>query len=191
EAPKKQQAYVIVVGVSNYADKQIKPRAHAEDDAKALFDVLVDKKYLGADAKNTHLLLGGEDAKRGSQPATRDNILKTLKDVADTAGPDDLVLFAFFGEGGPLGDSGDRRCYFASDSTFKRRDRDAGAAADIGDAIRNLKSQHFCSFVDVNFKGYDGDAPGVGEPTLGASPYKEFLGDDEAEDHAPQTGRVV
>jgi carboxyl-terminal processing protease len=191
EAPKKQQAYVIVVGVGNYADKQIKPRPHAEDDAKALFDVLVDKKYLGADPKNAHLLLGGEDAKRGSKPATRDNILKALKDVADKAGPDDLVLFAFFGEGGPLGDSGDRRCYFASDSTFKGRDKDAVAAADIGDAIKNLKSQHFCSFIDVNFKGYDGDAPGVGEPTLGQSPYKEFLGDDEAEEHAPQTGRVV
>ena len=75
DASKAPQSYVIVVGVSNYGDKQIKPRPHAEDDAKALYDVFIDKKYLGVEAKNLHLLLGSDDAKRGSQTATKDNIL--------------------------------------------------------------------------------------------------------------------
>jgi C-terminal peptidase prc len=192
EAPGgKPQPHVILVGVSNYADKQIKPRPHAEDDAKALYDVFTNKDYLGVAPANVQLLLGTKDDKRDSKQATRDNILKALKDVADKAGPDDPVIFAFFGEGGPLGESGERRCYFASDSTFKGRDKDAVAAADIGDALKNLKSNRFCSFIDVNFKGYDGDAPGVAEPTLGQAPYKEFLGDDATDDHAPMTGRVV
>ena len=189
-APTPPQTYVVLIGVSNYADKQIKPRPHAEDDAKALYDVLIDKKYLGVEAKNMHLLLGSDDAKRGSQPATHDNILKALHEVTGKAVAHDLVIFAFFGEGGPLGDSGDRRCYFASDSTFKGRDKDAVADDSIGEALKNLKSQHFAAFVDVNFKGFD-STPGVAEPTLGQTPYKEFLGDDGTDDHAPLPGRVL
>ena len=42
---KKPQPYVVIVGVSNYADKEILSRPHAEDDAKALFDLFTDKKY--------------------------------------------------------------------------------------------------------------------------------------------------
>ena len=38
--------YVVIVGVNDYADKVIKPRAHAEDDAKALYDLLVDHRGL-------------------------------------------------------------------------------------------------------------------------------------------------
>jgi carboxyl-terminal processing protease len=140
EKPKASQAHVILVGVSKYgAESQIKPRPHAEDDAKALYDVFIDKKYLGADPKNVHLLLGSDDAKRGSQPATHDNILKALRDVVEKAETNDLVIFAFFGQGGPLGDTGDRRCYFASDSTFKGRDKDAVAADTIGDALKNRR----------------------------------------------------
>src|SRR5262249_2201961 len=102
----------------------------------------------------------------------------------------DPVIFAFFGNGGPLGELGDRRCYFASDSTFKGRDKDAVAAGDVADALKDLKSQHLAAFLDVDFKGYNGDA-NLSDPGLGKSPYGEFLGDDGTEDHAPMTGRVV
>ena len=97
------QPYVVLVGISKYADKQIKPRPHAEDDAKALYDLFTNKEYLGVDAKHVRCLLGSEDAKRGSQPATRENILKALQWVADKAQANDLVIFAFFGEGGAAG----------------------------------------------------------------------------------------
>src|SRR5438105_369946 len=70
------KTYAVLVGVSQYADPQIKPRRHAEADAKALYDVLVDKTYLGADKANVHLLLGTPDDKRGGQAATKANILK-------------------------------------------------------------------------------------------------------------------
>jgi C-terminal peptidase prc len=188
---RKPQTYVVLIGISDYADKQIKARPHAEDDVKALCDVLTNKDYLGVGEKNIRLLLGSEDKKRNSQPATRENILKALNWLSTEAKPNDLVILTFVGEGGPLGDSGDRRCYFASDSTFKGRDKDALAATEVGDALKNLKSERFCTFLDVNFKGYSGEAPGVGEPTLGPNPYKEFLGDDGTEEHLAHTGRVL
>jgi carboxyl-terminal processing protease len=186
------QPYVVLVGISDYKDSQIKARPHAEDDAKALYDLFTNKAYLGVDAAHTRLLLGKEDAQRKSQPATRANILEALKWLAKEAGPNDPVVFAFIGEGGPLGKSGDRRCYFAVDSTVKDRDKDAVAAMEIGEILKNLKSQRFCTFLDVDFKGFTGDSAALAEPTLGKAPYGEFLGDDDnGEEHQPLPGRVV
>src|SRR5690606_4989285 len=97
--------------------------------------------------------------------------------------------FAFFGEGASV--SGDKRCYFAADSTVKDRDKDAIAATEFEEVFKNLKSKRFVAFVDVDFKGIKNPPPGTPEPTLGTNPYQEFLGDDESEDHTPLPGRVV
>jgi C-terminal peptidase prc len=183
--------HVVLVGISAYKDKQIKPRPHAEDDAKALYDLVTDPKFLGVDAKHVRLLLGSEDKARKSEKATRANILKACQWLGSSAGTNDLVVFAFFGEGGPQGESGDRRCYFAVDSTFKGRDKDAVSASEIGEALKDLKSHRFCVLLDVDFKGFDPAGQAVAEPALGNAPYKEFLGDDESEDHAPKPGRVL
>ncbi|HKB35667.1 MAG TPA: S41 family peptidase [Gemmataceae bacterium] len=187
--PKPSQPYVVLVGINEYADKQITPRPHAEDDVKALYDLVTNKDYLGVDADHVRLLLGKEDAQRKSQPATKDNIVKALEWLKD-AKQDDLVVFAFFGEGASLGERGDRRCYLASDSTLKDRDKTAVAAATLGDAFNKLKSQKILVLLDVNFKGFTTQDP-IPEATLGAPPYKEYLGDDGTEDHAPVPGRAV
>src|SRR5262249_31275808 len=139
EEAKATQPYVVLVGISDYKDKQIKSRPHAEDDAKALYKVFTDKAHLGVDAGHIRLLLGKEDAEYKSQEATRDNILDPRMGVAKEAGPNALVIFVFIGEGGPLGKSGDRRCYFAVDSTVKDRDKDAVAAMEMGEILKNLK----------------------------------------------------
>jgi carboxyl-terminal processing protease len=185
------QPYVVLVGVSNYEDKQIKARPHAEDDAKALYDLFTAKKYLGADAEHSRLLLGDSAKVPGSEPATRANILKALHWIADNAQANDLVIFGFFGEGGPLGEHGDHRCYFAADSTFKGRKKDAVADSEVGEALKHLKSQRFCVLLDVNFKGFTTDDKKITEPTLGSNPYKEFLDDDGDEEESAKPGRVL
>ncbi len=191
EQVKTSQPYVVLIGISNYADKQIKPRAHAEEDAKALYELFADKKYLGVDAEHSRLLLGDSSKVAGSQPASRDNILKALHWIADNAKSNDLVVFGFFGEGGPVGDSGAHRCYFAADSTFEGRDKNAVAASEVGEALKNLKSQRFCVLLDVDFKGFTTKDKKVAEPTLGGNPYKEFLGTGDGEDEAAKPGRAV
>ncbi|HTU91118.1 MAG TPA: S41 family peptidase [Gemmataceae bacterium] len=191
DADKTSHPYVVLVGISNYADKQIKPRPHAEDDAKALFELFTSKKYLGADAEHSRLLLGDSAKAPGSQPATRDNILKAVHWIAENAKSNDLVVFGFFGEGGPLGDSGAHRCYFASDSTFAGRDKDALAALEIGEALKDLKSRRFCVLLDVNFKGFTTTDKKVAEATLGTNPYKEFLGTDDNEEELAKPGRAL
>src|SRR6516164_9853315 len=88
------QTYVVLVGISQYTDAQIKPRPHAEADAKALYDLFTNKDYLGVDADHIRLLLGSPDPQRKSEPATHDNILKALRWVAAEAQRDDLVILA-------------------------------------------------------------------------------------------------
>src|SRR5262249_11440611 len=108
--------YVVLVGIDKYPDSQIIPRTHAEDDGKAFYDLFTSKEHLGATAKNVKLLLGSPDKNRPHELATKENIIKALQWVSKTATRDDLVVFAFFGQGAPLGE---RACYFALDSTFK------------------------------------------------------------------------
>jgi C-terminal peptidase prc len=183
----KTQAHVLLVGINKYDDPQIKPRKFAEEDAKALYDLLTDKKYLGVEGDNIKLLLGSADEGRHSQPATRANIIKALHDTIAAAKAKDLVIFAFFGEGAPLGE---RTCYFATDSTFKDRQKNAVAAGDVQQEVDKLKKDtHFCAFMDVNYRGFDPGKEAI--PDANATDlYKQFFGNDDEEKAVP-TGRVV
>ena len=147
----------------------------------------------GRGRDRARLLLGSADRK-GGQAATRQNILDALKWLAEKAGPDDPVFFAFFGEGAPLGDLGDHHCYLAADSTFQGRDNNAVSAAEIGDALKGLKSQQFAVFLDVNFKGFTPPTDGkpIPEPSFTDKPFAEFRGDagfGDGQEFAP--GRVL
>ncbi|HXG11193.1 MAG TPA: S41 family peptidase [Gemmataceae bacterium] len=185
------QPYVLLIGISEYADKDIKPRPHAEDDVKALYDLFTNKDYLGVDKDHIRLLLGKPDPNRPSQPATRANILKAIHWLATEPGINDLTILAFIGQGAAYGERSDRIGYLAVDSTVKDRAKNAVAAVDIGHELDKLKSQRFVAFIDVNFKGYTiGNEPAP-EPSLGQTPYKEFLGSDGSEEGAPAPGRVV
>ena len=184
----KAKAYVVLVGVSDYADKQIKPRKHAEADAKALYDLVTDPRHLDVEKDHVKLLLGSKDAKRPSELATHENIVKALHWAATKAGKDDLVVFAFFGQGAPMGD---RVCFFGSDATFKDRDKNAVRAGEIEKEMEALKSQRFLGLLDVNFKGFDaGKDVVVPEPNPNDL-FKIFLGDDENEEGQAKPGRVL
>src|SRR5262249_21187063 len=144
----------VLVGISKYADQQIKPRPHAEADAKALYDLFTNKDYLGVDADHIRLLLGSPDEERKSQAATRENIVKALHWIGTEVKHDDLVIFAFIGQGAPLGSSESRLGYLAVDSTLKDRAKSSVAAGDIEQELDPMKSEHFCAFLDVNFRGF-------------------------------------
>jgi C-terminal peptidase prc len=177
---------VVLVGISKYADEQILPRPHAEDDVKALYDLFSDKDRLGVAPQNIRLLLGSADPARPHEIATHENILKALQWAASGAGTEDLVIIAVVAQGAPLGDTS---CYFATDSTFKDRGKNAVGASEIATALDKLKSRKFCAFLDVNFKGFKaekGKSPEANEQNF----YREFLGKGK-EDAGPPPGRIV
>jgi C-terminal peptidase prc len=179
--PVKAQAHIVLVGIDQYRDKGIRPRAHAEDDAKILFDLFCNTDYLGVDREHIRLLLGRPDRNRGSRPATRQNVLEALRWIADSARRDDLVIFAFFGQGASLGEAGNRTCYLASDSDLATRDRTAVADTDIGREVGRLRSKRLCVFLDVNFNGHDAAALRIPEFVVGNETYKEFFKDYDAD----------
>jgi C-terminal peptidase prc len=145
--------YVVVVGIDKYQDAQIKPRKHGEADAKALVELLLDKERLGVEKERVKLLLGSGPVEGiPSAKATKENILKALQELEKATQKDDLVIFAIFGNGAPVGE---RTCYFAVDSTFKDRAKDAVASSEIEHAIEKVPSQRFVSMVDVHFLGFD------------------------------------
>src|SRR5262249_2664105 len=190
------RAYAVIVGVGKFSDAAIKARPHAEEDAVALYDLFTSKDHLGVDKDHVKLLLGGaKDEKRNSQEATKDNILKAAKWVAGEAKRDDLVLFAFVGQGAAIGERADRIVYFATDSSVKDPIKTAVLATALGEELDNLQSHKVCLFVDVFFKGYKPDKGGTpADPNVrGSAFYKEFLGknsgDPEEDDAAP--GRVL
>lgn len=183
--------YAVLVGISQYADPQIKPRPHAEADAQALYDLFTNKDYLGVPSDHIRLLLGGSDPQRQSEPATRENIIKALHWIGTKAQRDDLVIFAFIGQGAPLGTSGSRLGYLAVDSTLKDRTKSSVAPGDIEQELDKLKSEHFCAFLDVNFRGFKRKPESVPEPALGTSPFKEFRGVAVKEEESSAPGRVV
>lgn len=186
EEQKSSQPYVVLVGIDKYQDPLIKPRKHAEADAKALYDLFTSKDHLGVPKDQVKLLLGSDDPKRPSQKATKENILKALEWLEKNAQRNDPVVFAFLGQGAPLGE---RSVYFAVDSTFKDRAKNAVASGDIEHHVEKVASQRFLALVDVNFLGFDlGKKEKSPDPNL-QNLYREFLGSDEAKDTVPS--RVV
>ncbi len=179
------QPYVVLVGIDKYQDAQIKSRKHAEADAKALYDLFLSKDHLGVAAKNMKLLLGTPDKTRNSEPATRANVMKALQWLEKNTKKDDLVIFAYLGNGAPIGE---RSCYFALDSTYKNRDKDAVASADIEGVVDHIQSQKLVALIDVNFLGFDSGTEPAPDPNL-QNFYKEFINVDDPKIVAPS--RVV
>src|SRR5688572_19856969 len=49
EKPKPSQPHVVIIGVGEFKDPLITPRKFADDDARALYDLLTSKDHLGVD----------------------------------------------------------------------------------------------------------------------------------------------
>ena len=134
---------------------------------RPLYDLFTNKKYLGVDAEHVGCCWATGQGP-GSQAATRDNILKALHWIADNAKTQRPRHLRLLRRGRAAGrHRRPHRCYFASDSTFKGRDKNAVAAAEVGEALKKLKSQRFCVLLDVDFKGFTTNDKKVAEPTLG------------------------
>lgn len=181
------QPYVVVVGIDKYADTHILPRKHAEADAKALYDVFIAKEHLGVDDKHIKLLLGSPDKNRASEPATRANILKALNWLHTQSGKDDLVIFAFLGQGAPVGE---RLCFFGSDSTLKNRAKDAVISGDIEQAIDKIKSQKFVALIDTHFLGFKKGKEAVPDANINDL-LRVFMGKEDEKGSAPSRVALI
>jgi C-terminal peptidase prc len=183
----KPHAYVLLAGVGHFDDPSLAARPTAENDAKALYDLFVDPQYLGVDSSDIRILLSTEDKTRHSTPATRENILKALTWISETAGKSDLVIIGLFGRGASVGD---RTCFFCPGSTVKDRARDAVNSRDVEQAIKSLKTEKLLALMDIDYNVASLNKDAALEPNI-IDLAQVFAGDEDAEEQSLPPGRIA
>ncbi|MFM8273466.1 MAG: S41 family peptidase [Gemmata sp.] len=180
ENGKAQGPYVVVVGVGEFKDKAISPRPTADADAKALFAMLTDKKYLGVAADRAKLIT--------SAGGTREAVVKAVDAAAANTGGDDTVIIAFFGRGTS---AAEKPCFFTTDSTVKDRAKTALQMSDLEPAFKKFKNQNVLFMMDVQYKGgIDAGNEKILEPSY-AEIMKLVFGGDEKDDTMLPPNRVM
>ncbi len=176
---KPQGAYVVIVGVGEFQDKAISPRPTADADAKALYTLLTDTKYLGVAPDRAKLIL--------SAGATRQAIVKAVDDAVASTGKGDLLLIAFFGRGTS---AGDKPCFLVNDSTVKDRAKTALLTNDLEPAFKKLGKQHLVLMMDVQYKGgVNAGKEKILEPSV--SDYLKLVYGEKEQDGALPANRTV
>jgi carboxyl-terminal processing protease len=183
----KSQTYAVVVGVGTFADKEIKPRATADEDAKTIAGLLTDKSIGGVPTDHVSVFLSAADEKFGAKEGTKANILNAVGDAVGKVGKDDTLLIYLVMQGAT---AGEKPCLFATDSTFKERAKNGIFGGDLEEKFKDLKAEQVATFLDFNLKAYESKetmlAPNVNDLV------RVFLGLKEKDaDAEPPPGRVV
>jgi C-terminal peptidase prc len=183
----KSTSYAVVVGVGTFADKEIKPRPTADEDAKTIAGLLTDKTVGGYPSDHVAILLSQKDEKFGAQEGTKENILKAIGDAAKKVGKDDTLIVYMVMQGAT---AGEKPCLFATDSTFKDRVKTGILAGDLETQFKDLKSEQVAVFLDFNLKAYDSKEAMLAPNIIDF--VRVFLGLKENDlDAEPPQGRVV
>jgi len=175
--------FAVIVGVGEFADPSIEPRATAETDARAFHDLLSDPQYFGATPERVILLTAKPDEKRKSLKATRENIVKALKDAVTKTEKDATILFVMFGRGAS---TGDQTCLFTAETLFKERAKTGLLGSDLEAELKNAKDRKLCVMLDIAFKGFDAGKETLAEPNLRDVLAALFGGEDKGEQPPPQ-----
>ena len=176
--------FVVVVGAGDFQDKAIDPRPTADADAKALYDLFTDPKYLGVPAARAKLLTSARDEKRNGEVATQKAIVQAVEAAAAQTGKDDLIVLAFFGRGAS---AADKTCFLTPDTVFKDRAKTSLVlGTDLAPAFKKVKGQKVLLLMDVHYKGFKAGDEKVAEPTLTDVDGLLFGSEDKEESVRPQ-----
>ncbi len=151
--------YALVIGISEYQDKNIQQLEFADNDAEDFYQALID--YARFKEDNIKLLL--------NQEATRENIRKNIQGWLKQTGKDDIIFIFFSGHGGQEkdynGDENDGIDEYLITYDFNRDDHSSGICDDdFALWISNLLSDHILIVFDCCHSG--GAARSKGLPNL-------------------------
>jgi len=152
DKPSKTKTVAVVVGVGSFADKEIKSRATADEDARTMAAILGDALKGGIAKDDLTVLLSEKDDKIGAIQGTKANILKAIGEAAKKVGKDDTLILYMVMQGAT---AGEKTCLFATDSTFKDRVKDSIFGGDLEKELKDLKSEQVAVFLDFNLKGFE------------------------------------
>ncbi|HSQ54215.1 MAG TPA: S41 family peptidase [Gemmata sp.] len=171
--------YLVAVGVGKFQDTAIHARPTADADAKALHDLLTDKKVLGIASDRAKLLTSAD--------TTKDAVVKAIETAFESSGKDDLVIIALFGRGSSVVD---KPCFFTPESSFKDRAKTALTPTDLEPVFKKLKGQKVLFMMDIAYTGFDAGKEKVSEPSV-RDLIKLVFGDEDNEEHSLPSSRVM
>lgn len=139
---KYQEKYAFIIGISSY--KNLGPLNNAENDAKALKDLLI-KKY-DYKKENIKLLLG--------EKATRDNINDALYEYVNIAMKDDSLLFFYAGHGTTVLDNSSNNVgYLVPYDGNENNYNSLISWHNIEEATKIIKAKHIFFILDACYSG--------------------------------------
>jgi hypothetical protein len=154
--------WALIVGIENYEDPNIADLNYSVDDAKLLYEVLVDPDRGGFDPGRVRLLT--DDAQDPSLRPTRRNILRALRNWLRGAKPEDTVLFYFSGHG--IADAKGRNYLVAIDSTLDLLEDTAVSMRRVNELLSDrkvIRARKIIAILDTCHSGARVGSKAVGE----------------------------
>lgn len=168
-----ERAFVLVVGVSEYADREIHNLEFADSDAEFLADAFAK---LGVPAENIVKLTS--DAKDERCRSTKANIIRELAELETKTRPGDFIFLAFSGAGGRTGDG--RGFWTPQDARIipkKGIDRDSTLSDfELRESLEKLVGRNICYLPD--------GPPALSEPLANVGDLAELESGSAAEEEA-------
>jgi len=168
--------HAVVCGVSDYAGDALDlkyPAKDARDMASAL--ELAATQLFGASATHVHRL--GSPAQAGAVPATRENLLKALEDVAHESKANDTVVVYLAGHGVSPGGAADAYRYLTAGASSEEEAKEALAGGELVKALAAIPANHRAVILDTCAAGAVRDVLGAG--AMGASEAVRYLRERE------------
>jgi uncharacterized caspase-like protein len=141
-------AYALIIGISQYQSENIRKLNYTHADAQAFHDLLIDPERAGFQKDNVRLLLDAN--------ATRNQILKSINQwLFSRVSPDSTVMIFFAGHGGEEQDKCDpetgRKAYYFLpwDADPEDMATTSVSQTDFQRLLRTLRSQRMVIFLDA------------------------------------------
>lgn len=189
------ESYAVIIGIGDYADPAIRDLKYAVNDAKALYNLLIDPRYGGFKKDNVKLLL--------DKQATVSNIKSAIGTwLPKTVSKNSTVVIFFAGHGAPERD----QTYWVTCET-QSQDLYATALSNdtIAEMLARIETERLITFLDccysaatinrtTNMRNLDDPfkaLKGKGRLTITASDGKQLSLEDDAFKHGIFTYRLL
>jgi len=131
-------AYAVIIGVADYADPAIRDLRYTVNDARAIYELLIDPRYGDFKPENVKLLL--------DQEATAKNIKSAIGSWLPKVTPEDATVVIFFaGHGAP---EGKQTYWLTHDAEPNDLFSTALSNNDIAEMLSRVKSERVLTFLD-------------------------------------------
>lgn len=133
------ELYAVIIGIGNYQNENIRDLKFAVNDAKAIYELLIDPNYGRIPENHIQLLLDHKATKKDIQFAIG-------KWLSEKASPEDTVLFYYAGHGAPDGNS----FYWVTyDADMNSLYPSALSNSEIFDMLRRIQAGRMIGFLDA------------------------------------------